>query len=44
VYGKPREPEDFFLFGEKSHMKKHLERLVKQGRVVEDGGVYHRCG
>jgi glyoxylase-like metal-dependent hydrolase (beta-lactamase superfamily II) len=42
VYGKPREPEDFFLFGEKSHMRKHLDRLVKQGKVVLDRGAYHR--
>jgi glyoxylase-like metal-dependent hydrolase (beta-lactamase superfamily II) len=42
VYGKPREPEDFFLFGEKSHMRKHLDRLVKQGKVVLDEGAYHR--
>ena len=42
VYGRPREPEEFFLFGEKSHMAKHLDRLVKKGKVVLDNGKYHR--
>jgi len=37
VYGRPREPEAFFEFGERAIMKKHLERLKKNGRVVQNG-------
>ena len=40
VYGRPREPEAFFEFGERAIMKKHLERLKKNGRVVQDGNYY----
>lgn len=38
-YGKYREPEYFFEFGERSLMKKHLERLEKHGMAAlsEDG-------
>lgn len=38
-YGKYREPDYFFEFGERSLMKKHLERLEKHGiaRFAEDG-------
>jgi hydroxyacylglutathione hydrolase len=42
VYGRPREPKEFFEFGERAIMKKHLERLEKNGRVVQDGLYYHR--
>jgi hydroxyacylglutathione hydrolase len=41
VYGRPREPEAFFEFGERAIMKKHLERLEKDGRVVQNGKYYH---
>jgi len=37
VYGRPREPKEFFEFGERAIMKKHLERLEKNGRVVQNG-------
>ncbi len=40
VYGRPREPEAFFEFGERAIMKKHLERLKKNSRVVQDGNYY----
>ena len=40
VYGRPREPEAFFEFGERAIMKKHLERLEKSGRVDQDGNYY----
>lgn len=38
-YGKAREPDYFFEFGERSLMKKHLERLEKHDRaaLAEDG-------
>ncbi|MBU0735063.1 MAG: MBL fold metallo-hydrolase [Proteobacteria bacterium] len=40
IYGRPREPKAFFEFGERSHMKKHLEKLIREGRVVRDGAHY----
>ena len=40
IYGKPREPEAFYAFGEASHMKKHLARLMKQGRVGMENNTY----
>jgi len=40
IYGRPREPKAFFEFGERVHMKKHLEKLVNEGRVVTDGAYY----
>ncbi|MBC2715494.1 MAG: MBL fold metallo-hydrolase [Desulfobacteraceae bacterium] len=33
VYGKPREPESFYLFGEKGIMQKHLARLAVGGKI-----------
>jgi hydroxyacylglutathione hydrolase len=36
VYGRPREPQAFFEFGERALMKKHLEWLAKKGRIVQD--------
>ena len=44
-YGKHREPEHFFEFGERGLMKKHLERLEKHGRVdLQDDGRYYLNG
>jgi len=40
IYGRPREPKAFFEFGERAHMKKHLEKLMNEGRVVQDDGTY----
>jgi len=40
IYGRPREPKAFFEFGERVHMKKHLEKLVNEGRVIKDGSFY----
>jgi hypothetical protein len=42
IYKKPREPEAFYEFGERVHMKKHLERLMGQGRVALKGDKYSR--
>lgn len=42
IYGKPREPKAFFEFGERVHMKKHLERLINQGIVVNNNGKYKK--
>ena len=40
IYGRPREPKMFFELGERGHMKKHLEKLMKEGLVVKDGEYY----
>ncbi|MGD9034284.1 MAG: MBL fold metallo-hydrolase [Desulfobacteraceae bacterium] len=42
VYKKPREPKGFYELGERGHMKKHLERLMGQGRVTLKGDRYTR--
>ncbi len=42
VYGRPMEPKAFYEFGERAHMKKHLERLMKQGVVVMEENRYRR--
>ncbi len=44
IYGKPREPKEFFAFGERVHMKKHLEHLQKNGVVSWENGRYHLNG
>ncbi len=43
LYGKKREPKEFYDFGERSHMGKHLERLIRQGVVICDEGTYCRA-
>ena len=40
VYGRPREPRAFFEFGERAIMKKHLERLTKNGRILQEGKYF----
>jgi len=42
IYGKPREPKAFFEFGERVHMKKHLEKLMREGIVRREGDRYVR--
>jgi len=42
VYGKPREPKAFFDLGEQAIMKKHLERLIRSGAVVQKEDQYVR--
>lgn len=38
IYGKPREPEAFFMASERAMIGKHLARLVRNGRAgIEDG-------
>jgi hydroxyacylglutathione hydrolase len=41
LYGKPREPKEFFDFGERVHMAKHLERLISRGMVMVRDDTYH---
>lgn len=43
LYGKKREPKEFYDFGERSHMAKHLERLIRRGVVICDEGTYCRA-
>jgi hydroxyacylglutathione hydrolase len=40
VYGRQREPKAFFEFGERALMKKHLDRLMRSGRVYQEGDRY----
>lgn len=40
IYGKPREPKYFFEFGEKSHMKKHLEKLMRENKIFIEKEKY----
>ncbi len=40
IYGRPREPKAFFELGEQGLMKKHLERLIKFGKVFKEGDRY----
>jgi hydroxyacylglutathione hydrolase len=40
IYGRKREPASFYDFGERALMRKHLERLMRQGIVVTDGSTY----
>ncbi|MEJ5377426.1 MAG: MBL fold metallo-hydrolase [bacterium] len=44
VYGRPREPQAFFEFGEKAIMGKHLKRLVSQGLVSKEAGRFRSRG
>ncbi len=37
VYGKPRQPAEFFLFGERAIMEKHVDRLLRRGRIARQG-------
>ena len=40
IYQKPRQPEAFFMFGERGMVGKHLEHLVAQGLAARDGDLY----
>ncbi|RJR16903.1 MAG: MBL fold metallo-hydrolase [Desulfobacteraceae bacterium] len=42
IYGKPKEPRIFFELGERLHIGKHLERLLRLGMVTLDNGKYIR--
>lgn len=42
VYGKPREPKVFYVFGERLLMKKHLEKLINEGTVAKKGEKYYK--
>lgn len=40
VYGRAREPRDFYYFAERAMIKKHLAHLDEQGRLAKDGDRY----
>lgn len=40
IYGKEREPVFFFEMGERGMIAKHLERLIREGRVRERDGRF----
>ncbi len=43
VYRKPREPLAFYAHAEKALMGKHLEELLANGQVVQEGGYFRRA-
>lgn len=40
IYGREREPKAFFEFAERAFMKKHLDRLIRLGKVFQKNGKY----
>ena len=36
VYGKPREPREFFLIGERGIMGKHVEDLLERSMIKKE--------
>lgn len=40
IYGRPREPRAFFAFGERAHMKKHLQSLLTRGLIGQENGLF----
>ncbi len=42
VYGRKREPKEFYEFGERTNMQKHLEKLLAQDVIAFDGERYCR--
>lgn len=40
IYGKPREPKEFFEFNEKALVVKHIEHLERQGKIKAQNDAY----
>jgi hydroxyacylglutathione hydrolase len=40
VYGRPREPKEFFEFNERALVGKHIEYLERQGKITLDQNKY----
>lgn len=40
IYGKPREPREFFEFNERVLLVKHIEYLERQGKIILDNNQY----
>ncbi|HPD57228.1 MAG TPA: MBL fold metallo-hydrolase [Smithellaceae bacterium] len=42
IYGKPRKPLEFFEPNERVLVKKHLERLLRNGIIIREGDKYRK--
>jgi len=42
IYGRPREPREFYAFAKQATMQKHLDVLMADLTVVEEDGRYYR--
>lgn len=42
IYGRPREPKEFFEFNERVLVGKHLDYLIKLGKITRDGNTYEK--
>jgi glyoxylase-like metal-dependent hydrolase (beta-lactamase superfamily II) len=42
IYGKPRDPLDYFEFCERALVKKHLRYLEKQAKIIFEDNIYIR--
>jgi glyoxylase-like metal-dependent hydrolase (beta-lactamase superfamily II) len=42
IYGRPREPKAFYDLGERGHMGKHIEKLLKEGTIAMKDGRYYK--
>ena len=40
IYGKPREPKEFFEFNERAMILKHIDYLERQGEIALDNNQY----
>ncbi len=40
IYGKPREPKEFFEFNERALISKHIEHLEGQRKIIRDKAKY----
>jgi len=40
IYGKPREPREFFEFNERVLLGKHIEYLERRGKIILDNNQY----
>jgi hydroxyacylglutathione hydrolase len=40
IYGKPREPREFFEFNERVLLGKHIEYLERRGKIMLDNNQY----
>ncbi|MHB8137047.1 MAG: MBL fold metallo-hydrolase [Smithellaceae bacterium] len=43
IYGRAREPKEFFEFNEKLLIGKHLEYLLSQGKIILEGDRYMKA-
>jgi glyoxylase-like metal-dependent hydrolase (beta-lactamase superfamily II) len=42
IYGRPREPKEFFEFNEKVMIGKHLDYSLRKGQMILESGRYRR--